>query len=350
MIRSLQAFRAVAAVLVMVQHLNIALISYFNGTVANETLMPLGYAGVQFFFVLSGFIIYHAHRGEAHDRSRLPRYLGKRACRVLPLYWLVTLAVLPAFCLIPSFGEDYHRNFTALLSSLLLIPQSHDPHLTVGWTLIHEGLFYLFFSLFFLTRHFRLLSLAWAVAIGVHFFVPGGSWLVNFLLSPHNLLFLAGIAIASNGDWIKTHLSVLVLFSLGIVGAGIGLITALSGASEIYSTLSFGAAALLLVMASAGGGIESLFARQRLLVFLGAASYAIYLIHFPLMIALAKILAVLDHRVNLPLPLVIALLFGSALGTGILLHLWVEKPLLAWSARLLRPKQKFVVPPSVARA
>jgi len=350
MIRSLQAFRAVAALLVILQHLNIALIKYFNGTVANEKLMPLGYAGVQFFFVLSGFIIYHAHRAEALDPSRLPRYLGKRAWRVLPLYWLVTLAVLPAFCLIPSFGEDYHRSFTALISSLLLIPQSHDPHLTVGWTLIHEGLFYLFFSLFFLTRHFRLLSLAWAVAIGIHFFVPGGSWLVNFLLSLHNLLFLAGIAIAANRAWITAHLSGRVLFSLGIVGAGIGLTTALSGSSEIYSTLSFGAAALLLVMASAGGGIEPLFARQRLLVFLGAASYAIYLIHFPLMIALAKILAALDNTIHLPLPLVIALLFGSALGAGVLLHLWVEKPLLAWSARLLRPKPILGAPTSIARA
>jgi exopolysaccharide production protein ExoZ len=350
MIRSLQAFRAVAALLVMVQHLNITLIKYFNGTVANETLMPLGYAGVQFFFVLSGFIIYHAHRAEALDRSRLPHYLGKRAWRVLPLYWLVTLALLPAYFLIPSFGDDYHRNITALISSLLLVPQSHDPHLTVGWTLIHEGLFYLFFSLFFLTRHFRLLSLAWAVAIGIHLFAPGGSWLINFLFSAHNLLFLAGIMIAANRDWIETHLSGRVLFSLGIVGACFGLASALSGSSEIYSTLSFGAVALLLVMASAGGGIETLFVHQRVLVFLGAASYAIYLIHFPLMIALSKVLAALDQRVNLPLSFVIALLFGSSLGAGILLHLWVERPLLARTTGLLRPKQKLVAPTSIARA
>ncbi len=348
MIRSLQVFRAFAAMLVMVQHLNIALITYFNGTVTNETLMPLGYAGVQFFFVLSGFIIYHAHRSEALERSQLPRYLAKRACRVLPLYWLVTLALLPAFYLIPSFGEDYHRSFSALVSSLLLLPQSHDPHLTVGWTLIHEGFFYVFFSLFFLTRYFRHLTLAWALAIGFHHLTPGGGWLIDFVLSPHNLLFLAGIGIASKQDWIKEHLSGRALFSLGIGGAVIGLITALMRVEEIYPTLFFGASALFLVMASATGGIEPLFARQRLLVFLGAASYAIYLIHFPLMIALSKVLAAVDQSGALPLVLVIAFLFASGIGAGVVLHLWVEKPLLAASKRLFLSKSGAVVPASVA--
>jgi peptidoglycan/LPS O-acetylase OafA/YrhL len=336
MIRSLQVFRAVAAMLVVVQHLNIALINYFNGRVTNETLMPLGYAGVQFFFVLSGFIIYHAHRGEILDRSRLPRYLGKRACRVLPLYWLVTLALVPAWFLAPSFGEEYHRSFPALVSSLLLIPQPHDPHLTVGWTLIHEGFFYVFFSLFFLTRYFSLITSAWAAAIFVHYLLPGGGWLLDFILSPHNLLFIAGIVIAAGREWIAAHLRGGVLFALGIIFAGFGLGTALFQLYEIYPTLLFGTAALLLVMASAAGDIEPIFAKQRLLIFLGAASYAIYLIHFPLVIAFSKVLAVVDRSINLPIPLVIILLFGSALGAGVMLHLFVEKPLLAASARLFR--------------
>mgnify|MGYP003779314969 CR=1 FL=1 len=215
--------------LVMVQHLNITLLQYFNGPVPNKTLMPLGYAGVQFFFVLSGFIIYHVHRSDLLDPTRLPRYLGKRAIRVLPLYWLVTLAVLPAWHLVPSFGEDYHRSLSALISSLLLLPQPHDPHLTVGWTLIHEGLFYVFFSLFFLTRHFPILALAWAAAIGCHFVAPAGGWLTDFLLSSHNLLFLAGIGIAAHQDWIQARLSGRLLLSLGGFGAAVGLAFALRG-------------------------------------------------------------------------------------------------------------------------
>lgn len=323
--------------LVMVQHLNIALIKYFDGKVTNETLMPLGRFGVQFFFVLSGFIIYHTHRRERLDASRLAPYLGKRVCRIYPIYWVVTLAVLPAWYLMPSFGEDYHRSLSALLTSLLLIPQSHDPHLTVGWTLLHEVLFYAYFSLFFLTRHFGRLTALWAAAIALHLLFPTGNWFVNFLLSPHQLLFFAGIIIAAQRDWIAARLSGPRLFALGIALAIGGLATALLQLREIYPTLLFGAAALSLVTASANGGVERLFTRQRLLVFLGAASYAIYLIHFPLMIGLSKGLAMVDERVPLPLPLVLVLLFGSALLAGVLLHLWVEKPLLALGARLLNP-------------
>ncbi|NLT69963.1 MAG: acyltransferase [Verrucomicrobiaceae bacterium] len=348
MIRSLQVFRAVAAMLVMVQHLNIVLLHYFGGTLPNEVLMPVGYAGVQFFFVLSGFILYHAHRSEKVDPTRLPRYLGKRAARILPLYWLVTLAVLPAWYLVPSSGEDYHRSLSALLSSLLLLPQPHDPHLTVGWTLIHEGAFYVFFSLFFLTRRFHLLALVWALAIGYHWMVPGGGWLTDFYLSPHNLLFLAGIAIAAHQERIQTHISGRWLFSLGIAGAVIGGIAASGGTGGNLATLAFGAAALLLVMAAAGGGIEPLFARRRFLVFLGTASYAIYLIHFPLMIALAKVLVKLEPQVAPSLPVVIVLLFGTALGAGILLHLGVEKPLLQASKRLLRSRRDDALPSPVA--
>jgi len=337
MIRSLQVFRALAAMFVMVQHLNIALIKYFGGTVTNETLMPLGRFGVQFFFVLSGFIIYHAHREERLDRSRLAPYLGKRVCRIYPIYWVVTLAVLPAWYLMPSFGEEYHRSFSALITSLLLIPQSHDPHLTVGWTLLHEVLFYAYFSLFFLTRHFGRLTALWAGMIGLYYLFPTGNWLADFLFSPHQLLFFAGIIIAAQRDRLAARLSGPRLFALGIALAIGGLATALLQVREIYPTLLFGAAALALVTASATGGIERLFARQHLLVFLGAASYAIYLIHFPLMIGFSKVLAKIDERISLPLPLVIALLFGCALLAGVLLHLWVEKPLLALSSRLLNP-------------
>lgn len=324
--------------LVMVQHLNIALIKYFDGTVTNETLMPLGRFGVQFFFVLSGFIIYHTHRGERLDRSRLAPYLGKRACRIYPIYWVVTLAVLPAWYLMPSFGEDYHRSLSALITSLLLIPQSHDPHLTVGWTLLHEVLFYAYFSLFFLTRHFGRITALWAAAIALHLLFPPGNWFANFLFSPHQLLFFAGILIAAKRDWIAARLSGPHLFALGVALAFAGLATALLNVPEIYPTLLFGAAALALVTASATGGIERLFARQRLLVFLGAASYAIYLIHFPLMIGLSKVLAKVDERISLPLPFVIALLFVSALLAGVILHQWVEKPLLAFTARILKPR------------
>lgn len=172
MIKSLQVFRAFAAMLVMVQHVNVVLLKYFDGTIPDTTFRPIGSSGVFFFFTLSGFIIFHAHRHEVLKRTLLPQYFVKRAVRILPIYWIVTLALLPAWLLVPSFGEEYNRSFPALVNSLLLIPQSHYPHLPVGWTLIHEGLFYAIFALFFLTRHFNRLLMAWVAAIVIHLIVP----------------------------------------------------------------------------------------------------------------------------------------------------------------------------------
>ncbi|NBQ54213.1 MAG: acyltransferase, partial [Proteobacteria bacterium] len=50
--------------------------------------------GVDFFFVLSGFIILHAHMDDIGRPARLGRYLWRRAVRVYPIYWIcLTLSV-----------------------------------------------------------------------------------------------------------------------------------------------------------------------------------------------------------------------------------------------------------------
>ncbi len=350
MIRSLQVFRAFAAMLVMVQHVNVVLLEYFDGTIPDSTFEPIGLSGVFFFFTLSGFIIFHAHRHEVLKRNLLPQYFVKRVVRILPIYWIVTLALLPAWLLVPSFGEEYNRSFPALVKSLLLIPQSHYPHLPVGWTLIHEALFYAVFALFFLTRNFNRLLMAWVAAIVIHLIVPSGNWLFEFYLSPLNLLFLIGLGIATNLTWIKANLSGPVLFTAGVAGFVAGIAASLLRLEEVYSNLIFAISSIVLVMASANGGIEKIFEKQRFLVFVGAASYSIYLIHYPIMSVLSKVLVRAEEWVSVPVSLVVVILFTGSLFGGILLHLWVEKPILTACARRIRGGEKPVISGAVVKA
>jgi len=335
MIPSLQAYRAVAALLVVAQHLNIALGKFLEGPLSEDSMIPIGKNGVQFFFVLSGFLLFHVHRAEAGRAKALPLYLGKRANRIYPIYWIVTLALLPVWYLVPSFGEDYHRDWGALVASLLLVPQSHDPHLTVAWTLVHEAIFYLFFSLFFLTTAFRRFALFWAAAIGVHCILPVSHWLAGWLLSPYNLLFLAGLVLAALQEPIRARLPTRLLVAVGLAAQGLGFALALGTGFHLAAQIVFAGSAIALIAASGRPAVECLFARRRWLLLLGDASYAIYLLHFPLMIGMAKGLGRIQEIAPLPLPLHAALLFGSALVGGILLHLWVEKPLFTLGRRWL---------------
>jgi hypothetical protein len=87
---SLQAGRALAALLVVLLHLGliIADAKYFDVPWVG-TPFRWGDAGVEFFFVLSGFIITSAHAGDISRPSRLIPYLQRRAIRIYPPYWIV---------------------------------------------------------------------------------------------------------------------------------------------------------------------------------------------------------------------------------------------------------------------
>src|ERR1700737_2029314 len=72
----LQVLRGVAAVLVVLHHVaaTLALPKYMGLVVAGGIFAPLGRAGVDLFFVLSGFIIYYVHHGDIGRPRRLGRY------------------------------------------------------------------------------------------------------------------------------------------------------------------------------------------------------------------------------------------------------------------------------------
>jgi len=81
-----QAARGIAALLVVVHHCagTLALPKYAGVAFAGGYFVPFGRAGVDFFFVLSGFIIAWIHSGDVGDRSQLGQYTAKRLARIFP--------------------------------------------------------------------------------------------------------------------------------------------------------------------------------------------------------------------------------------------------------------------------
>lgn len=325
----LEIGRGVAALLVVCFHATaiIALPKYY-GHVPLGGLFTFGYAGVDFFFVLSGFIIYYSTAKNHGKPSAIWSYIKHRLIRIYPIYWLVALILLPL-----AYVMGHHVGAINALMDFLLVPREGLPFIPVAWTLRHEMLFYVSFLLFFLN-----VTLAWG-----YFLLWGGAIAVGGLLSldfispfpsiymnDHNLEFLLGIGVA---QYARSKLVLLIKpAALFFVGAAIfvasGLNESLINVGKYpehgHYHLLYGMGAVLMV-----AGLIRLEADLNNFwvgvgAYLGRASYSIYLIHFAVLSAVVKLLVPLHF--SLGINLVVLVLAGVT--TGVLLYQYVEKPML----------------------
>ena len=212
-IRSLQVFRGIAALAVVAHHSAVST-DAFVGTVPAPWLraFDLGAYGVDFFFVLSGFIIMHAHMHEGGRPGAIRGYIFKRLTRVFPAYWPVGLAVLVLYAALPNLSASGGREFSAL-SSLLLLPADRPPALSVAWTLVHELMFYGLFMLWFVSRRvFWLGLLVWVGAIVATQVAGGATGWLRYPLSGLNIEFMLGVlaAVAYRSGRLRQHAGMLI--------------------------------------------------------------------------------------------------------------------------------------------
>ena len=347
MYRSLQAGRAFAAVGVMLFHLGgaIAAAKYFN-LPAFAVPFSFGDSGVEFFFVLSGFIILTAHRSDISRPSRIGPYLGRRLVRVYPTYWILFLAT----CLLASFSAALRgvlpHDASVFLKSLLLVPQDKAvvggtgaPVLIVAWTLQYEMLFYAFFVLVLLNRFAAAtVGAAW-VALwlwerGSH----SHPFPSSFLFADYVALFGFGMAVSAavGARWARRlNPMAVLLLGLGLFGwVAVDKVLMIHNLAAVR-TLLYGAASALIIFGLVGTESRGrIIGGHRSLQVLGDSSYALYLIHFPLISLLCK-LAKAARLDALGVPGALAAFAGIAvacLAVSVCFHLWIEKPLIA-SAR-----------------
>lgn len=151
-LKGVEAARGIAALLVVLVHATSMLVAdKYLGQMALNGLFKFGHAGVDFFFVLSGFIIYFIHSNELGESKFFLNYWFKRFVRIFPIYWIVLVGYGIVLIFSPT-KSLFERDISVVLSSIFLLPNSRGPILSVAWTLSHELLFYLVFSLLFFNK------------------------------------------------------------------------------------------------------------------------------------------------------------------------------------------------------
>lgn len=318
---SIQYLRAVAAVGVLI----------FHASQRAGLQFGMGAAGVDIFFVISGFIMWVVSTRRAYNPGE---FLLRRAGRIAPLYWCVTLFVVAVALLRPSVFPNMRLSAGHVIQSLLFLPHADPtglaaPVIVPGWTLNYEVFFYVAFALTLLLparRRALVLSLGLMLLCLLGLAVPRGQPLVATYTDPLVLEFVAGVWLAKAWQagrlgspgraWAAILLGALILLAVNATGAD---------ASGWARLPYWGLPAVLIVW-----GALSLERARRTraiapLKLMGDASYSIYLAHG---LALSLAFKALDGRGLQPLVL-LALAAPFAVLAGIVCHFALELPLLA---------------------
>jgi peptidoglycan/LPS O-acetylase OafA/YrhL len=329
----LQYSRGIAALAVTAFHLSLLLGDpRYLGTPVLYWLTWRGNLGVDFFFVLSGFIIFYAHEQDIGRPERLTAYLRKRFIRLYPVYWIYALGMCLLLALGLGSAAAFPQKATDWLSTLLLIRfDSFELPITPGWSLMHEIAFYAAFGLIIINRWVGWAVLAVWLASALLFgtyVAEGERTAFTTYFSAFNLDFAIGILAYYIWKCDLPRLAVPMM----IAGAGVlagWYMTEIGGLYFTLHPLGYAAGFGLVIAGAATYETHKRLRPIALLKFLGDASYSLYLMHLALLGLTCKIALMIAHRVPMPHLAVYAVAFVCTVIGGCLAHLIVEKPVLA---------------------
>ena len=335
----LQIVRAFAAMLVVWIHTSFELEQHgFElGIIHPDDLYWAGTFGVDLFFVLSGYII--TRTAFITRRQEAGAFLMRRALRILPLYWVLTLLCLMAALVEPSMEADWPNLLVALTFWPVWNGAITFPVLAAGWSLNFEMTFYA--AAAFCLLGGRRMPLLVAGVIALYALIAASRLLhetpaTRMLGSGLILEFLAGVALAGvSRTWRPRPWLGLMLVISGIWTwlqfSSIANLTpfhfdAPKGHEDFLRAAVFIPPAAAIVI---GALLVEPWARTSWLkpfVYLGDASYSMYLIHSLVILLLVRRVFVFAP-IGWAQPLALACMCAAILAS-IATYEIVERPLL----------------------
>lgn len=343
----IQCLRGVAILFVVLYHA--------DGVFTPGSYLPIeswtrifgfGHAGVELFFVLSGFIICHAHWQEPGGWIYARRFIARRVTRIYPMVFIAATIGLSMRFLSgkPVSADQILSSFTLLDFNFMFYP-------TVLWSLSLEILFYGLFVLRYIDRSLFLALLAvWTIAApAVYFSMPGlGHSLgpASTLLFHWNSLFGLGV-----GVYLVWHARLLPLATLRLplwtMAAAIfipaliydsyfiaALPVANAGLPRHILSFPYGITAALALLAVLGQ--KTLPQWTSVLAALGNASFSVYLFHiFPMQLA-GRALEKAGFAAPWLPGVLVPILALSGIGIGLVAYHLAERPLSRLFKRVLK--------------
>jgi exopolysaccharide production protein ExoZ len=327
--QSLQILRAVAASSVVYYHIGRPPV--------------FGTFGVDLFFVLSGFVI-----AMIAGNSSAGVFAVNRITRVVPMYWILTSAILVLAIVAPNLLTATTANAADFFKSIFFIPffktsGAHvlQPMLGVGWTLNYEMLFYalataalLLWRKSFAYAIVGLVVATWVLGRCLPSDTPWGVFLGSNLLFE----FVLGIAAWHTKDWVVWRR----IPPAGLIALIAGLFAFMAYCEVIGSTYRLadcGVPSFLIVVCALR--LDDSLARMprpllRLLVHVGDASYATYLSHLYCVDFVKRILAGhIGLAAIYSAPGVMAILAAS-LVVGSIIYVFIDKPAVKFARAVSR--------------
>lgn len=336
-LEALTGLRFFAALAVLFYH-----IPFVLPAAVGYPVLPDGALGVNFFFVLSGFILAHAYSGSASRPDPFPTldFFRKRFARIYPLHALTF--VVWAVLFFPAWGNIYTDKINGGIANILLLQAFFSGPLfnlgfnAVSWSISVEAFFYVVFPWLIVGRRAPIIFLFYVVLfLAMPTRITAGleqTFPSFFYFNPMARLmeFVAGIALyqlCAKLSFLRLEVGVIAGTSIQAAAVALVIVASLATAPlpmhmrNLALVLPFG----VVILAFLRDGHLSRLMASRPVVLLGEASFALYMIHHMTMRAIDPILAA---AMPASLALLVAALVCVALSVA--LHVAFEQPFRQW--------------------
>lgn len=335
MIHTLTTLRFICAFMVLMSHADWLMTEGVSNDMS-QAFFEYGHSGVSFFFILSGFILSYAHPKVENTL----KFYTARFFRIYPLHILSFAGVFIITLVLFTFlkQQDLPAYFMEAALYQIFLLHAWNPDQTVyfsfnspSWTLAAEAFFYALFPCLIRLRG------AWLYGITLVSFLSPFIWIeifdaapdFAFYINPFSRLyeFITGILLyrVFQKGWRPRHLNALeYLWCCGFLAIHLAVPFVPKFISYAYMFTPFYAAGIYIFVWQAGP--VSRFLSSKLWVLLGHASFALYMVHYPVLNYGEIFMTELGIE---PGQWLIYPFIAAIIAISILVHLYFEKPLYA---------------------
>ena len=322
--QNIELLRFIAALAVVYFHAVGTLRAVVFPEIGPNPLTELGAAGVDVFFVISGFVIFLS----LTRKNRTPiEFARDRLIRLVPAYWILTISHLVILASVAILrAAEVPFDFSWTIQSLFFVSQplgNNLPLISQGWSLEIEMLFYLLVAVGLIIKNpianivFPAVALVSLVGFGLLpdlalEFIFGG--LLGYLYT--RIKFPAPVAIGA-----------------GVIGIVLFVAPVILGAVDAPRWVTWGIPSMLVVFSA----INLPQLNWKILPTIGAASYPVYLLHMMVINIVSPIMSMFGSSTAMFFfALASCLILSQVL--GIIFDKMVDKPITRFlKARIKKP-------------